>query len=414
MSHFSSQGESRSNAPTRYLSVSQLTSLIKENLEASFPFLWVGGEVSNFTRSAAGHCYLTLKDDQAQIRAVIWRTTAQRIRFEMHDGLELICGGLLEVYAARGTYQLVVQQAQPQGLGPLELALRQLREKLAREGLFDPALKRTPPTFPRAIGIVTSLRGAAIADMLQTLKARWHGARVVIAPVRVQGDGAEHEIAATIKRFNRLKEDVDVLIVGRGGGSLEDLWAFNTEQVVRAIHASKIPVISAVGHEVDTSLADLAADVRALTPTDAAQKVVPDRKEVAAQLVHLGRHMTRSLARAAGTARSKLDQLAARRLFVQPAATLIHDRRRYVDELSRRAELALRNRLTNSRRCIASSAARLEALSPLGVLARGYSVTQTEDGEVIKNANQLQTGQRLISRYAQGQSVSRVEKIRET
>ncbi|MDA7977721.1 MAG: exodeoxyribonuclease VII large subunit [Pirellulales bacterium] len=395
----------------RYLTVSQLSSLIKENVEASFPFLWVAGEISNFTRSAAGHCYLTLKDEHAQLRAVIWRSTAMRFRFELQDGLEILCGGCLEVYTARGTYQLVVQQAQPQGMGALELALRQLREKLTAEGLFDVARKRPLPKFPRTIGIVTSLQGAAIADMLQTLQARWTGVGVIIAPVRVQGEGAENEIASAIVRFNRMKQPVDTLIVGRGGGSLEDLWAFNSERVVRAIHASKIPVISAVGHEIDTSLSDLAADVRALTPTDAAQKAVPDREEIVTHLNHLGRHMARSLARRAHVVRARVEQLAATRTLSQPMAALIHDRARHLDELSRRAEMAMRQRLQRAEQSIARTAARLETLSPLGVLARGYSVTQTLDGRVVTDVADLSPGDKIITRYAQGQTVSQVEEV---
>ena len=397
--------------PQRYLSVSQLSSLIKENVEASFPFLWVAGEVSNFTRSAAGHCYLTLKDQHAQLRAVIWRSTAVRLRFELADGMELLCGGSLEVYAARGTYQLVVQQAQPQGMGSLELALRQLRERLTAAGLFDPARKRPLPKFPRAIGIVTSLQGAAIADMLQTLQTRWNGVRVIISPVRVQGDGAESEIASAIDRFNRMQQPVDTLIVGRGGGSLEDLWAFNSERVVRAIYASKIPVISAVGHEIDTSLSDLAADVRALTPTDAAQKAVPDSEEIATHLDHLGRHMARSLAQRAHGLRARVSQLASARAIAQPAAALIHDRARYVDELSRRAEVAMRQRSQRAEQVLARTAARLEALSPLSVLARGYSVTQTEDGHVVTSAAELSPGDKVVTRYAEGRSVSQIEEL---
>ena len=248
------------------LTVSALTLLIKEVVEGSFPLVWVSGEISNFSRPQSGHCYLTLKDDQAQIRAVIWRGTAATIRCDLHDGLEVICRGHLDLYALRGSYQLVVDELQPKGLGALEQALRRLREKLAAEGLFDRGRKRPFPTFPRRIAVITSPTGAAIRDFLQVLNRRWRGCDVLIVPVRVQGVGSAEEIARAIATVNRLLSPVDVLVVARGGGSLEDLWAFNEEPVVRAIAASRIPVVSGVGHEIDVTLADLAADLRALTP----------------------------------------------------------------------------------------------------------------------------------------------------
>ncbi len=286
----------------RPLSVWELTSQIKDLLEAAFPTVWVAGEVSNFARPQSGHCYLTLKDDRAQLRAVMWRGVAIRIRFDLHDGLEVICRGHLDLYAARGSYQLVIEDVVPKGMGALELALRQLREKLAREGLFDRERKRPLPAFVRRIAVVTSPTGAAIRDFLQVLGRRWRGADVLVVPVRVQGEGAAAEIAAAIETVNRLppekgdilhlcaeKQNVpffrpDCLVVTRGGGSMEDLWAFNEEAVVRAIAASRIPVISAVGHEIDVTLSDLAADVRALTPSEAAELVAPGGRRVGRRL----------------------------------------------------------------------------------------------------------------------------------
>ncbi len=244
------------------LSVSQLTAQIKGLVEQSFPGVWVAGEVSNFSRPQSGHCYFTLKDEKAQIRAVMWRGTATKLNFDMTDGLELVCHGRLDVYAPRGSYQLVVDQAHPQGVGSLELALRQLREKLAGEGLFDPARKRPLPKFPKRIGFVTSPTGAAIRDFLEVLRRRWTGVEVFVIPARVQGDGAAAEIAAGIRTANQISPSLDVLVVGRGGGSLEDLWAFNEEPVVRAVAASRLPTVTAVGHEIDVSLSDLAADIR--------------------------------------------------------------------------------------------------------------------------------------------------------
>lgn len=259
------------------LSVSELTEQLKELLEVAFPIVWVSGEISNFSRPQSGHCYFTLKDDRAQIRAVLWRGDASRVKFDLHDGLEVICQGGLDLYAPRGAYQLVIRQLQPKGMGALELALRRLREKLAAEGLFDPARKRPLPRFPRRIAIVTSPTGAAVRDFLEVLGRRWRGVDVLVVPARVQGDGAAQEVAQAIARVNRLAAPVDTLVVARGGGSLEDLWTFNEEVVVRAIHASRIPVISAVGHEIDVTLSDLVADVRALTPSEAAELIAPGR-----------------------------------------------------------------------------------------------------------------------------------------
>ena len=249
-------------SPPPILSVYELTAQIKDLLENSFPAVWVSGEISNLSRPQSGHCYLTLKDERAQIRAAIWRNVAARVEFDLADGLEVICCGHLDVYAPRGSYQLIVERIEPKGMGALELALRQLREKLAREGLFDPARKRPLPRLVRRVGLVTSPTGAAIHDFLQVLGRRWRGADVLVLPTRVQGTGAAEEIAAAIGTANRLPLAIDCLVVARGGGSLEDLWAFNEEVVVRAIFASRIPVISAIGHEIDVTLSDLVADVR--------------------------------------------------------------------------------------------------------------------------------------------------------
>jgi len=239
--------EAAAEFPRQVLSVSELTAALKEVLEGCFPKVWVSGEISNLSRPQSGHSYFTLKDDQAQIRAVLWRTAASRVKFDVQDGMQVICQGYLDLYAPRGTYQLVIEQMLPKGMGALELALRKLRERLAAEGLFDPNRKRPLPRFPRRIALVTSPTGAAVRDFLEVLRRRWRGVDVLIIPVRVQGAGAAREIAAGIELANRLRQPIDVLVVARGGGSLEDLWAFNEEPVVRAIFASRIPVISAVG-----------------------------------------------------------------------------------------------------------------------------------------------------------------------
>jgi exodeoxyribonuclease VII large subunit len=399
------------NQTERVWSVSELTSQIKDLLEVQFQSVWVSGEISNFSRPQSGHCYFTLKDERAQIRAVLWRAAATRLRFELEDGLEVVCQGDLDVYAPRGSYQLVVRQVEPKGIGALELALRKLKERLSAEGLFDPARKRPLPRFPRRVAFVTSPTGAAIHDFLQVLRRRFQGVDVLVVPTRVQGDGASHEIAAAIGLVNRLSEPVDCLVVGRGGGSLEDLWAFNEEPVVRAIHASRIPVVSAVGHEIDVTLADLAADVRALTPSEAAELVVPAADEVAAAL---GRHQQRLLAalrRRAGGLRTRLEWLAARRAFRKPF-DLVHDLQRRLDDLASRGDRALRQRVSLARRHLDATTARLESLSPLGVLGRGYSLTQRlADGRLIRDAAELLPGDLLATRFAKGQAVSRVERV---
>lgn len=392
------------------LSVSQLTDCIKEIMETAFPAVWVSGEISNLSRPQSGHCYLTLKDQGAQIRAVLWRSAAARVRFNLDDGLEVICHGYLELYAPRGTYQLVIQQILPKGMGALELALRQLRQRLEAEGLFALERKRPLPRFPRRIAVVTSPTGAAVRDFLEVLRRRWRGADVLIVPVRVQGAGAGTEIATAIQRLNRFSPPPDCLVVTRGGGSLEDLWAFNEEIVVRAIHASRVPVVSAVGHEIDVTLSDLVADVRALTPSEAAERVVPAVEEVLAGLRHQQRRLLNALRSRLSFARGRLEALASRRLFKRPQER-IHDLSRRLDELELRAGRAMRHRLDRARRAAAAASAQLESLSPLAVLGRGYSLTtRVSDGRLIGDAAALNPGDQLSTRFGRGTAVSRVER----
>jgi exodeoxyribonuclease VII large subunit len=399
------------SAAPRILSVGELTDLVKGELEDIFPDVWVSGEISNFSKPHSGHCYLTLKDDAAQIRAVIWRTTAARVPFDLHDGLEVICQGGLEVYAPRGTYQLVIRQIQPQGLGALELALRQLRAKLEAEGLFAAARKRPLPRFPRRIAVVTSPTGAAVRDFLEVLRRRWRGADVWILPVRVQGAGAAAEVVAAIQRANRLADRIDCLVVARGGGSLEDLWTFNEEAVVRAIVASRIPVVSAIGHEIDVTLSDLAADVRALTPSEAAELIVPARDELLAVLRQHQRRLLLALERRVALARRKLEMLASRREFRKPLER-VHNLSRRLDELELCLNRAIDTHLKTGRRRLEHATQRLESLSPLGVLGRGYSLTQrTADGSLVRDAQGLEVGETITSRFARGTAISRVEKI---
>jgi len=393
------------------LTVSQLTVQIKNQLEGGFPSVWVAGEISNFSRPQSGHSYFTLKDDQAQIRAVMWRGTATRIKFDLADGLDVICHGHLDVYAPRGSYQLVVDQLQPQGVGALELALRKLREKLAAEGLFEPVRKRPLPAFPRRLAFVTSPTGAAIRDFLEVLRRRWRGVDVLIIPARVQGDGAAQEIVAGIRMANRLSPPLDVLVVGRGGGSLEDLWAFNEESVVRAIAASRIPTISAVGHEIDVTLSDLVADVRALTPSEAAERVVPSAEEIIIRLRLYHGRMRAAAMRRTLLLRTRLKAIANQRPFRRPF-DMVHDRNRRLDELAHHATGAVRRLYRDRQSRLAMTAGKIESLSPLAVLGRGYSITQdARSGAVVHSAAGLQVGQAIKTRFAEGEAQSTVESI---
>lgn len=394
--------------PPQIQTVSELTGEIKDLIEGNLPEVWVRGEVSNCLKANSGHVYFTLKDEGAQIAAVVWRNTAARFRFEMHDGLQVVVNGGVEVYKPRGSYQVIVRQLIPQGVGALELAFRQLHAKLEAEGLFHPARKRPIPRFPKRIALITSPIGAAVRDMIQVITRRWSGADLIIVPVKVQGDGAAQEIATALRNVHRLP-DVDVVICGRGGGSLEDLWAFNEEVVARAIAACQRPVISAVGHEIDVTIADLVADVRALTPSEAGERVVPDRAEVTRALDNLQQRLVSGLKNRAGNARLQLDGLRSRRVFVRPFQR-VHDEMTRIDELDVRLRRAIRQRAVASKQQLDLAAATLDALSPLKVLGRGYSITRrAETGELVTASDQLAIGDRITTILAAGQLTSRVE-----
>ncbi len=393
------------------LSVSQLTLLIKETLENGFDALWVRGEVSNVSRPRSGHIYLSLKDEGAQISAVIWRGVAQRLPFEVKDGMEVLCGGGIDVYPPHGKYQLVVRAIEPCGVGALQLALKRLYERLAAQGLFAAERKRPLPPFPRRVAFVTSPTGAAIRDFLEVARRRWPRGEVLIIPARVQGAGAAEEIAAGIAMANCLPTPPDVLVVGRGGGSLEDLWCFNEEIVVRAIAASKIPVVSAVGHEIDVTLSDLAADVRALTPSEAAERIFPSTEEVRAAVESVGRRMASLMSARLEAARMRLSTLVQHRAFRRPFEA-VQDRGREVDDLDARLLRSVRRRRTQSYDALQAVALRLESLSPLAVFARGYSQTTRHDnGQIVQQFSQVQPGDQIATRLAQGRLISRVEEI---
>jgi exodeoxyribonuclease VII large subunit len=388
--------------------VGELTREVKALLEEGFPFVWVSGQISNYRPASSGHVYFTLKDSEAQMPAVMWRSTTQRVRFQPHDGLEVIAAGRLEVYPPHGKYQLVIEELQPKGLGALELAFRQLCEKLSQLGYFETARKKPLPRFPRRIALVTSPTGAAVRDMLENIGRRWPGIEILVCPVRVQGDGAAQEIAAAIRLLNRLTL-ADVMIVGRGGGSMEDLWAFNEEIVAQAIFESKITIISAVGHEIDVTIADLVADCRASTPTHAASLVVPDREEILAGLRGIETRLRDRITNHLTLARRRLDDFAGRRVLGLPLERIRVQEQR-LDDWSERLARGAWQRLERSREAWRALSARLEALSPLNVLSRGYSLTRREsDQTLIRSSEQVQPGERLVTLVEHGRIISRVE-----
>ena len=438
------------------LTVTELSSRLRAVLEERFPAVWVQGEISNFKVYGSGHSYFTLKDTGAQIRAVLFRNRLRRIRFEPRDGLHVMAFGSVEVYAQRGEYQLVVELLEPRGLGALQLAFEQLKARLDGEGLFDARRKRALPRFPRTIGLVTSPSGAALRDMLRVIDRRFGELSIVIAPARVQGEGAAEEIVQGIRDLNGLG-GVDVIIVGRGGGSLEDLWAFNEEPVARAIVASKVPVISAVGHEVDFTIADFVADLRAPTPSAAAELVVREKQAVAQTVADLTERLHGVMARRLERAHERLAALARRRVLTD-ARRPLHDLDRRVDDararLLRAAEAMLRRAghrtelatrglraaspltrlatgahrlervsgrlhaemtrtVDRSQGRLGRTVGRLDSLSPLAVLGRGYSVTRMADGTIVRRARDVTPGQDVQVLVEQGSLDCRVTATRE-
>jgi len=392
----------------KILSVAELTRHVKSLLEDGFPQVWVAGELSNLSRPSSGHIYLTLKDAEAQLRAVIWRSAASRIRFEVREGLQVIARGRLTVYLPRGDYQLQIEELHPKGIGAVELALRQLKEKLQKLGYFAPERKKPLPRFPRRVALVTSPSGAAVRDMLEVLGRRWPRLEIYVCPVRVQGDGAAEEVAQAVRLINRL-DLADVLIVGRGGGSAEDLWAFNAECVADALFESRIPVISAVGHEIDLTIADLVADCRALTPSEAAERVVPDRRELLDGARSLEARLRSGIVSLLDRLRSYLESISQRRCFRLPFES-IREHECRLDELDGRMQRALKQRLKQMRARLDAQAGHLQSLSPLNVLGRGYSLTRKEaDGTLVRSAIEVKPGEMLLTHLQYGQIRSRVE-----
>ena len=404
------KAQALSSAPPRPVSVSELTGHVKAILEGTFPSICVEGEISDLTRPRSGHIYFTLKDEHSQIRGVIWRSTAARMTTQLKEGQSVLCFGDVEVYAARGTYSLVVRKVQTQGLGPLQQAFLELKQKLNAEGLFAAERKRPLPRFPKRLGVVTSPSGAAIRDFLKAAAQRWPGVEILIIPTLVQGQGASESIAKAIRTAQKITPSLDTLVVTRGGGSLEDLWCFNEEPVVRAIAQCNIPTISAVGHEVDITLCDLAADVRALTPTDGATCALPDRDLVVRSLTDMRARLDRTARNVINTRQNRLDALQTRSILKRPHE-LVQRRFRQLDELDARGRKAMFTRMQLNKAKLGKAAATLSALSPLNVLARGYSVTLDSDDNTIQNPSQLKPGDVIRSRVEHGDIESVVKTI---
>ncbi|HEX8708871.1 MAG TPA: exodeoxyribonuclease VII large subunit [Pyrinomonadaceae bacterium] len=452
----------------RPLSVTELTMQVRGALESRFASVWVEGEISNFKAHASGHWYFTVKDEGAQLRATCFRGVNGRIRFRPSDGLQVRVRGRLSVYEPRGEYELIVEGLDPVGAGALRVAFEQMRDRLAAEGLFAEELKRPLPRFPRRVGVVTSPSGAAIRDILNVLKRRTRTVDVLFAPARVQGTGAALEIARAVELLNehharalsrgRLDETIDVLIVGRGGGSAEDLWAFNEEAVARAFRASRIPVISAVGHETDVTISDFAADLRAATPSAAAELVAAREDEIAVYVEGLTRDFVRALsaqlldarvrvqeaamspgfdevrerlrdakanvdaaahrletlvARAAERARRQSDAVACRLSPARLGARLAAARLRF-KLLCAERDAAATARLDEARSRLAVGVASLDALSPLAVLKRGYALAEDEQGRLLRDARETRVGAPLRLRLAEGALRCRVEGMEKT
>ncbi len=420
----------------RIHTVSELTRLIKSELETAFPQpLWVEGEVSNFSRAHSGHLYFDLKDDACQLRAVMWRSYAQRVPFEPENGQQVLCKGLINLYERRGQYQFQVEVMEPKGKGALQLAFEQLKEKLQKEGLFAPEHKKGLPALPQRLGIVTSPRGAAIIDILHTLERRFARVHVQIYPVKVQGEGAAEEIVEGINHFAACG-GVDVIIVGRGGGSMEDLWAFNQEIVARAVFRCPIPVISAVGHEVDFTITDFVADFRASTPTAAAELVIEKEEALQERIANFERRLIQGLRLVSQERRARVMALTRHRVFADLYSRVLN-LTRYVDELERKAADAIRieshrlsqarsrSRLLDERVCSLMKArlqalrgrweklsAELNTLSPLNVLRKGYTLCWASDGEtLLRSADDISVGEGLTVSFYRGEFACRVHEI---
>ncbi len=394
----------------KFFTVSEITRGIRTSLEHKFSNIGVLGEISNVRKPSSGHVYLTLKDKNSQLQAVVFRNTASRIKFELKDGMEVVSFGSVTVYEPRGQYQLIINKIEPKGIGALQLAFQQLKEKLEKEGLFDHAHKKSIPFIPKKIGIVTSPTGAAIKDILNIIDRRFANVEILIYPVKVQGEGAAQEIAKAITELNNYS-DIDVIISGRGGGSLEDLWAFNEEIVARSIYNSKIPVISAVGHEIDLTIADLVADIRALTPSEAGELVVPRKDLLIEKTEKFKTRLLQSLTGKLRLSKEKLDRIANSYVIRQPFDKFNRWQQR-LDDFMQRLNLNITHALNTEREKLSGIAGKLESLSPLNVLKRGYTITtKQEDNKSLRDIKNLSKGDKIKTNLSRGSIISEILSI---
>jgi len=395
----------------RIYSVSELTRNIRLVLEQSFGTVWVEGEVSNFTKHQSGHIYFSIKDNESLLSCVFFRGVNTGLKFEIKSGMQVLCFGRISVYNKRGQYQLYVDKIEPKGAGALQIAFEQLKEKLNKEGLFDKTRKKQIPYLPQRVGVITSPTGAAIRDVLNILKRRYSNIEIILNPTAVQGESAKHEIAEAIDVFNTLG-NVDVIILGRGGGSLEDLWAFNEEIVARAIFASKIPIISAVGHEIDWTISDFVADFRAATPSAAAELVIPRKEDLEGAVKNFTDRLKVALLSRVDFFKEKLKALEGAYIFKEPM-NIITQREQEVDDLCQalysKGDLIVRFK----KEAMKIVAGKLEALSPLAILNRGYSITMRENnGEILKDAGSLKKKELVRTKFAKGEIISKVEGVK--
>ncbi|HZX10507.1 MAG TPA: exodeoxyribonuclease VII large subunit [Acidobacteriota bacterium] len=416
-------------------SVTDITNIIKNELETKFPLVWVEGEVSNFKRAYSQHLYFDLKDDSSQLHAVMWRSKASKIPFKMEDGIQIVCKGFISVYPQRGQYQIQVEEVEPKGKGALQLAFEQLKRKLEKEGLFNPEKKKPVPLIPKKVGIVTSPRGAAIIDILQTIERRFAKLHIVIYPVRVQGEGASEEIVEALGYLGSLP-DIDVIIVGRGGGSIEDLWAFNEEKVARAIFQCPIPVISAVGHEIDFTIADFVADKRASTPSAAAEILIEKEEAFLERIESFGRRMEHQMKYMTQERKSRVMDLIRHHAF-QRFKEHLYQLSQSVDDLDIRAVNFMRaeqNKMAEYRsnvRLIQERmaslikekmshfqsrwemlASQLHSLSPLNILKKGYSLCWEEGRDsLIRTIDQVKKGKRITVSFFKGEFNCQVNSV---
>ena len=392
------------------LTVTEVTRAIRSAIESIAPSLRVRGEISNFTHHASGHLYFSLKDENATLRCVMFRGSAMRLRFSLRDGLQVEADGTLGIYERAGQYQLVVAEIVPAGRGALYEAFEVLKMRLAAEGLFDSGRKRSLPRYPARIGVITSPTGAAIRDIIQVARRRNPAVCLVVLPVRVQGEGASLEIAAALDTMNRYGR-VDVVIVGRGGGSIEDLWAFNEEIVARAIVRSKIPVIAAVGHEVDFTIADFVADHRAPTPSAAVETAIPDRRLLLRDLVRTRETLEERLLRSLDEKRTRIARLLESHVFRRPQ-DLIEQKAQRVDDLARELTNVQRSLLRHGRLRIDGLATALSSLDPRSILSRGYCIVWNEaTGTHVRSALDLRPSDRIRTEFSADQAVSVVERV---